>query len=269
MLKPPHSRYYRLYTYHIDGTGLRLPDDSDFIGAWEEDGMTVVVFHAARDRLVENLCRRSGLKLFYRAELDYDEWEMGREIIPFTVGPLTVAPIWNPAPASIKIDPSVVFGSGFHPSTHLCLESLINFHAKLPRHFTALDLGCGTGLLAISAARLGASSVTAVDHNSLACAVTRQNSAYNNVENRIHVRQENLREKPPSTKVDLVMANLHHELLAFLFRNPSFWQARLFILSGFMPNEEEALLTALPDPPSPFLARRRQEKWCVWVLGKI
>jgi ribosomal protein L11 methyltransferase len=269
MLKPPHTRYSRLHTYHIDGSGLPPPDDPDFIGAWEEDGKTVMVFHAARDRLVENLCRRSGLKLFYQAELDYDEWEMGREIVPFTVGPLTVAPIWDPAPASIRIDPSVVFGSGFHPSTRLCLESLVSFHAVLPENFTALDLGCGTGLLTVGAAWLGASFVTAADHNSLACAVTRRNATYNNVESRIHVKQVDLREKLPSTRVDLVMANLHHELLTSLFQNPSFWQARLFILSGFMPDEEETLLAALPELPPPFLARRRQEKWCVWVIGKV
>jgi ribosomal protein L11 methyltransferase len=269
MLKPPHIHYSRLYTYHIDGTGLPTPADPDLIGSWEEDGKTVIVFHTARDGLVENLCRHSGLKLFYRAELDYNEWEMGREIVPFTVGPLTVAPIWDPAPASIRIDPSVVFGSGFHPSTRLCLESLVNFHARLPEHFTALDLGCGTGLLAVGAARLGAAAVMAVDHNSLACAVTRQNASYNSVESRIQVRQVDLRKKLPSTRADLLIANLHHELLATLFENPSFWQARLFILSGFMPGEEETLLAALPDQPPPFLARRLLEKWCVWVLGKV
>ncbi len=73
MLKPPHIHYSRLYTYHIDGTGLPTPADPDLIGSWEEDGKTVIVFHTARDGLVENLCRHSGLKLFYRAELDYNE----------------------------------------------------------------------------------------------------------------------------------------------------------------------------------------------------
>ena len=192
---------------------------------------------------------------------------MGREITPFTVGTLTVAPIWDSAPGTIRIDPSVVFGSGFHPSTRLCLGTLVNLQPGLPQNFSALDLGCGTGLLAIAASRLGAGAVTAVDQSSLSCDVTGKNVAYNGMENTIFVRQADLRKELPETGVDLIMANLHHELLGALFRNPSFWEARFFIFSGFMPGEEEGLLAALPDKPPPFLERRRLEKWCVWVLG--
>jgi ribosomal protein L11 methyltransferase len=269
MLKPPYTRYCRIYTYHIDGTGFPVINDPDLIGIWEEDGKTILLFHTSKDQLVQELCRQNSFRLFYQADLDYDDWEMGRAVTPFTVGPLTVAPIWSSEPADIKIDPSVVFGNGFHPSTRLCLETLVNCHTKLPKGFTGLDLGCGTGLLGIGAAWLGASSVTAVDHNPLACAVAKQNAAYNNVENCIHVKQIDLRKDLPSTETGVLMANLHHELLAALFRDQSFWQARLYILSGFMPGGEEQLLSALPASPPPFLERQRRDKWCVWMLGNI
>jgi ribosomal protein L11 methyltransferase len=149
--------------------------------------------------------------------MDYKDWEMGREVVPFTIGPLTVAPVWNEDHADIRIDPSVVFGNGFHPSTRLCLETLVNYSSDLESGFSGLDLGCGTGLLSIGAALLGASSFVAIDNNSLACEVTRQNTVYNNVQKTIEVRQLDLRNGLPDTEVDIVLANLHHSLLIDLF----------------------------------------------------
>ena len=269
MLKPPYTRYDRIYTYHVDGSTLPAPYDPDLIGTWEEDDKTILIFHRPKDELVRELCRKHSCRLFYQADLDYADWEMGREVVPFTVGPLTIAPVWDPGEADIRIDPSVVFGNGFHPSTRLCLQSLVNYRTGLPQNFTGLDLGCGTGLLSIAAVRLGGSSVMAVDHNSLACAVAQQNGAYNNAVDNIHVKCMDIRQELPATAVDVIMANLHHELLAELFREPAFWQAGLYIISGFMPGGEEQLLASLPAAPPPFLDRRRLDKWCVWVLGHV
>ena len=269
MLKSPYTRYCRIYTYHINGIGFPVVKDPDLIGIWEEDGKTILIFHTSKDHLVQELCCQNSCRLFYQADLDYNDWEMGREVVPFTVGPLKVAPIWSSEPADIKIDPSVVFGNGFHPSTRLCLESLVNCHTKLPKSFTGLDLGCGTGLLGISAALLGASSVTAIDHNPLACAVTKKNAAFNKVEKSLLVKQMDLKKEVPPTRTDILIANLHYELLETLFRNQSFWQAGLYILSGFMPGEEEQLLASLPPSPPPFLDRQRRDKLCVWVLGNL
>jgi len=269
MLKPPYSRYSRIYTYHIDSTGLPVLDDPDLIGAWDEDGKTILVFHKPKDNMVAELCKQYHCQLFYQADIDYNDWEMGHEVVPFSIGPLTVAPVWNKGPADIRLDPSVVFGNGFHPSTRLCLEAFINYRSDLDSEFTALDLGCGTGLLAIGAARMGASSVVAVDFNSLACEVTKQNAIYNNVQETIEVKQLDLRKELPDTEVDVLMANLHQSLLVDLFNLASFWQAKLYILSGFMPNEEERLLGALPDKPPAFLNRYSRDKWRLWVLGNV
>lgn len=269
MLRPPHTHYFRIYSYHLDGTGFSPVDDPDLIGIWEEDGKTILLFHSNRDELVAGLCREHACHLFYQADLDYNDWEMGREIAPFTVGPLSVAPVWDERPATIKLDPSVVFGNGFHPSTRLCLETLVDNRAGLAPGFTALDLGCGTGLLAIGAAKLGAKSVTAVDHNPLACAVSKQNTVYNDAARIVRVKQLDLRQELPATDVDILMANLHYELLARLFQEPAFWQARLYILSGFMPGAEETLLASLPPSPPPFLKRCTKDKWCLWMLGNL
>jgi ribosomal protein L11 methyltransferase len=268
MLKPPYTHYARIFTYHVDGHELPEIDDTDLIGTWIEDGKTIFIFHKNKDELIERFCHEQGCELFYKADVDYVDWEMGREVTLFSVGLLTVAPIWEEQPADIKIDPSVVFGNGFHPSTRLCLEGLVFYRDALPKEFTALDLGCGTGLLGIAAVRLGASQVLSVDYNPLACQVTRQNAAYNNAESSIKVKQLDLRTEYPPNEVDIVIANLHPELLIDLFANPRFWQGSLFIISGFMAHEEEKLLAALPDNPPPFLNRFPRDKWRAWVLGK-
>lgn len=269
MLKPPYTKYNRIYTYHVDGTGLSTLDDPDLIGSWEEDSKTILIFHSSKDQLVAELCRRNSCQLFYQADLDYADWEMGREVEPFTVGSLRIAPVWDAGKADIKLDPSVVFGNGFHPSTRLCLEALVKYHSRLAKGFSGLDLGCGTGLLAISAAKLGAGTVTAVDHNRLACEVAKKNTAINGVKDSILVKHLDLRKALPETRVDVIMANLHHELLAEIFGQVTFWQAGFYILSGFMPGAEEKLLASLPPSPPKFLDRGRQEKWCVWVLANV
>ena len=269
MLRPPYTEYSRIYSYHIAGTGFPAIEDPDLIGSWVEDNKTILIFHKLKADLVEKLCRRYNCNLFYQADIDYKDWEMGLEVVPFSVGPLTVAPAWDAGEADIKIDPSVVFGNGFHPSTRLCLEALVRHHEKLRPDFTGLDFGCGTGLLAIGAIRLGASSMLAVDFNSLACEVTQQNTINNGMQKNIQTKCLDLRKELPDTGVDVILANLHHELLADLFQNPSFWQAKLYILSGFMPHEEEKLLAALPDNPPAFIERGAMDKWRLWVLGNM
>lgn len=269
MLKYPYAKYSRIYTYHLDGVGVPSIDDPDLIGAWIEDGRTILVFHRPKEELVEKICRQSASRIFYQADLDYKDWEMGFEPAPFSVGPLQVAPVWDTGTADIRIDPSVVFGTGFHPSTRLCLEGLVKYHKDLNPDFTGLDLGCGTGLLSIGAARLGAAAMLAVDYNSLACEVTKQNVLRNTADDIVRVKQLDLRQEIPDTNVDVIVANLHADLLAVLFQTPMFWQAKLYIFSGFMTHEEKKLLAVLPDKPPTFLDRGAMDKWRLWVMGNI
>ena len=130
-----------------------------------------------------------------------------------------------------------------------------------------LDLGTGTGLLAIAAARLGLSSITGIDHNPLACEVARRNVALNSCQGKITVRELDLCKEEPDTRVDLVVANLYHHLLAELFTRPAFWRARLYLVAGFIPSMEEELLAALPAHRVRLLERLRSERWCLWVVA--
>ncbi len=269
MLRPPYTEYSRLYTYHLDLKDLPEIIDPDLIGTWIEDETAILFFHKPKERLVQEICEQSGATVIYEADLDYTDWEAGREIGPFTVEDVTVAPVWSKTEADILLDPSVIFGSGFHPSTHLCLEGLLKY-LKTPeiKINSALDLGCGTGLLAIAAALQGVERITAIDNNRLACEVALANVERNNVQNLVQVQERDLRANPPQTQgVDLVMANLYKGLMIELFENPDFWQAKFYLLSGFIIPMEEDLLAALPMDKVRFLDRMRHEKWCFWALA--
>ncbi len=268
MLRPPYEKYDRLFVYHLDGNSVPEVSDPDLIGIWVEDGTPILFFHRQKDELVAELCEELQCTLIYQADLDYADWEAGQEIAPFTVGGIHVAPVWAEQPADILIDPSVIFGSGFHPSTRLCMETLIKY-CRTPEvnPDSMLDLGSGTGLLSLTAATLGVNEIKACDNNTLACEVAEKNCSLNGFEDTIEVREVDLRKNLPSTDVDLVVANLYHTLLAELFQEPSFWQAKLYIVAGFIPSMEPELLASLPADGIRMIERIRSDRWCLWVLA--
>ena len=125
---------------------------------------------------------------------------------PVTVGPLRLQPAWiplDPAPAEVVVllDPGRAFGSGSHPSTRVALDALVRW---LPTGGGVLDVGCGSGVLAVAAARLGARSVDAVDVDPDAVQATMANAARNGVA----VRVSRASAADVSGTYDLVVANI-------------------------------------------------------------
>jgi ribosomal protein L11 methyltransferase len=269
MLRPPYQSYDRLYVYHLDKADIPAFADPDLIGIWIEDETAVLFFHRTKDRLVAELCSRHHCHVIYQADLDYCDWEAGQFISSFTVGGITVSPVWEKGPADIRLDPSVIFGSGFHPTTRACLETVITYLQSPEAAIkTMLDLGTGTGLLSIAAAHFGAEKITAVDNNPLACEVARANCRLNGVADRIEVTEMDLRQDKQQTNgYNLVVANLYRGLLEQLIQTPSFWEGDIYILSGFMQSMEADLLAELPARQIRFLDRKQSDRWCIWVLG--
>jgi ribosomal protein L11 methyltransferase len=120
---------------------------------------------------------------------------------------LWIVPNHEPLPAqpeavSVRLDPGLAFGTGTHPSTALCLTWL---DAHLAPGATVIDYGCGSGVLALAAARLGARAVHAFDIDPQALLATRDNAAANGVTDRIHVHERDATLPP---QADVVLANI-------------------------------------------------------------
>ena len=276
MLKAPYTRYDQLFVYNLDRTDLGPVEDPDLIGIWIEDDTAILFFHKEKEGLVKSICRRSGAKVLYEANLNYQDWEAGLDITTFSVPPLTVAPVWevDKGDASddrslIRLDPSVIFGSGFHHTTRLCLQVICDLLSSAATEIrTMVDLGTGTGLLSLGAAKLGVEQIRAYDNNPFACSVARENVRLNSCEQQVQVLEGDLRGNIPDTGVDLVVANLYKGLLLDLFNNPDFWRASYYIISGFIPSMEKDLLAALPMDRLQLLERRKSANWRLWLLKK-
>jgi ribosomal protein L11 methyltransferase len=149
------------------------------------------------------------------------------------VGRLWVGPPWETPDAdaiAIVVDPGRAFGTGAHPTTRLCLELL----EGLPRT-SVLDVGCGSGVLSIAAAKLGFGPILAVDVEAAAVEAARANAAANRVE--IEVSQLDALTSP-LPRGDLVVANI---ALAAVEQIPAHPEAVRFVTSGYLQSDEPAL----------------------------
>jgi ribosomal protein L11 methyltransferase len=117
---------------------------------------------------------------------------------------LWIVPSWHTAPdpaaINIEMDPGLAFGTGSHPTTRLCLEWVL---ANIEPGHSVLDYGCGSGILAIAAAKLGAATVHAVDIDERALESARDNAARNRV--KIEVQHS---QTPIARRYDRVVANI-------------------------------------------------------------
>jgi ribosomal protein L11 methyltransferase len=188
------------------------------------------------------------------------------------VGQRTViVPTWRESEYSpraddvlLLLDPGMAFGTGLHPTTRLCLQAL-ETHVQPGQH--VLDLGAGSGILAIAAARLGAGRVDAVEIEPVAAAVCRENVARNHVDAIVRVRQGTL--ERDGAGYDLLVANITirvilelHEELARQVR-----PGGLVILSGVLEERADELRQVLGQAGWRDMETYQEQDW-VAVLAR-
>jgi ribosomal protein L11 methyltransferase len=108
----------------------------------------------------------------------------------------------------IEIDPGMAFGTGTHETTQMCAK-LLEKHMR--KGYKVIDLGCGTGILSIIAAKLGAGSVTAVDVDKIAVKVSKENCVLNSVQDKTNIINGTIKDLPPNgpgMKADIIIANI-------------------------------------------------------------
>lgn len=209
-------------------------------------------------------CGLAPLPAFTIRRVEDDDWvrRTQAQFAPFAVGErLWVGASWHEPPpgspaAIVRIDPGLAFGTGSHPSTRLALDYLAH---TLRGGERVLDYGCGSGILAVSAAKLGASEVDAVDIDAQSVATTAENAVLNAV-----VLRAAQPEALEARTYDLVVANILAQpliLLAPLLAARCRPGGRI-VLSGILASQAEEVAAAY----APFFATgvdRTIEGWAL------
>jgi ribosomal protein L11 methyltransferase len=265
--------YDELFIYYLKGC-LRPENEvfSDaYIGNWEEDGFSFLFFsRPSADAVARLLRHQPGLALIDSYQMAYADWQ-GAHDLTLQTERLQVHPPWQTPPAGgrrgIVLDPGVVFGTGTHPTTRDCLYALEMLYSR-EAPADVLDLGTGTGLLALAAARLGARRTLAVDLNPLCARTAAANVRRNSLQNRVLVvrgRAEAFVEQP----ADLVIANIHFDVMRLLLRSQGFYRKRWFVLSGLLPSEARWVLTQLTARSVEIIEEWHQEGVWSTFCGRV
>ena len=237
-------------------------------------GVSRVFFHdsAERDRAANALQAQFPTVGVRSIDMPDEDWAARSQaaLRAIQVGTLVVAPPWdlpadvNVRAATIVIEPSMGFGTGHHATTRLCLAALQQIDL---RGRSVIDVGTGSGVLAIAARRLGAAAVLAIDEDPDAIAAAEGNVALNG-ESRIALEVTDLRSSPIG-QFDIVVANLTGGLLVgSAARLKSFvTPAGRLVLSGFMDHEEREVLAAFGTHALD--TRAQEDEWICVVLSRI
>jgi ribosomal protein L11 methyltransferase len=209
------------------------------------------------------------------ADVEDDDWarRTQADLPAIRVGSIIVAPPWDlPAPdvagpaVVVEIEPSRGFGTGHHQSTRLCL-ALLQSHTLASR--TVIDVGTGSGVLAIVAARLGAAFVSAIDDDPDAVENARENITRNGVAATVEAHVRDLVE-PGLPPADVVTANLTGSLLARHARELGALvkTGGSLIVAGFTIDEKPLVLDAF-DPGFALTQSAEEDDWWALVLAKV
>ena len=270
--------YKDLYIYYLKG---HLVSDSnifckDFIGNWEEDEFSFLFFSRPSKKKVNDLLiAQPHLTLLDNYHMTYDDWH-GETLAPFRAGRFLITHPWDkisqnsdtgPDEFHITLDPGVVFGTGTHTTTYNCLEALeLVFSGSQVK--SALDLGTGSGVLAIAAAKLGCKKILAVDRNLLAARTAQKNIKLNKVNENVFVIQG-----PAEIFIDnhaeLVIANIHFDVMKNLLNSKGFLSKKWFILSGLLQSQSENVLFTLKQKGAKIVKKWNHDGIWHTFFGKI
>ena len=188
---------------------------------------------------------------------------------PFRAGrSLVVKPTWEPYDAKpgdrvIEIDPGMAFGSGTHETTGMCLELL---EEAVHGGERVIDVGTGSGILAIGAALLGAKDVLAIDIDPTAVKVARENVAHNHLEQTVTTVEGNLLEKVDA-QCEVCVANIIADVICMFAAplNDHIIPGGLFICSGIIKEREQDVTGALLAAGYTILDIRRKGEWVAMI----
>ena len=196
---------------------------------------------------------------------------------PIKIGrSLMIIPAWVetdfPDRISIRINPGMAFGTGTHPTTQLCLTMMED---NLQPDMAVFDIGCGSGILSIAAARLSAARVVAVDIDPASVQSTQENSALNRVENRLTIAQGSVAVIRGGAFGDIqapfVVANILSSVILGLFQDglaDLVAPDGLLVLSGILDHQADEIIRTAGNEGLMLVEKRVMEDWVALCLKK-
>lgn len=207
---------------------------------------------------------------------------------PITVGRrLIVMPAWAEYREGerivVKIDPGMAFGTGTHPTTQLCLEMMEtlfeaggpNGTATAPRPQDVIDVGCGSGILSISALKLGARRALAVDLDGQAIENARHNARINGLGRELELGEGSIDEIRRGDfglkSADLVLANILAPVIMRLFEaglSDLVAPGGHIVLGGILHDQADRVIAAAEANNAHLIVKRQQEDWVALLMGR-
>lgn len=192
---------------------------------------------------------------------------------PFRLGKhIIIKPIWEEYSSAekndiiVEMDPGMAFGTGTHETTSMCIELLEKY---LNENACVFDIGCGSGILSIVAAKLGADHVIAVDLDSNAVEASKKNVALNQLQEKVRIFQGNLLDNI-SEKADIVVANIIADVIIQLSNSvPDYLKNEaLFIASGIIKERKDEVISVLERNGFNIIEITEKGEWCALVAQK-
>ena len=198
-------------------------------------------------------------------------WEA--TIQPTRVGPFVVAPTWAVLPpdlaalAVLRIDPKMAFGTGYHESTRLALGLLA---PRVTAGGRVLDVGAGTGVLALAALTTGAASAVGVDIDPWSVENARENAVLNGVADRFENRLGSI-EEVPETGFDLVLANILRVILVPMMPDLAARMAPrgTLVLAGILRTERDTMLAAAAESDLALATEATENEWWAGTFERV
>lgn len=200
-------------------------------------------------------------------DVDEEDWSNAwkKYYHPVQVGEhLVVCPSWEaydrkPDKVVLTLNPGMAFGTGTHDTTRLCMELLEKY---ITPQDTVLDVGCGSGILAITAALLGANKIIGCDIDEVAVKVAGENAALNGVQDRIAFHQGDLTSQVEGS-FQIICANIVADVIIRLSEDAGRYLAKdgIFITSGIIDTREQDVLNALEQNGFQVIERRTSGGW--------
>ncbi|CAM4237769.1 50S ribosomal protein L11 methyltransferase [Paenibacillus xylanexedens] len=281
--KKRDTTYGELYDVPLND----IPEGFAVIKGYFSEGTDMVALQLEVNPRVEELSEfgiDTGEVRYETRTVDEDDWATAwkQYFKPVRVSEhLTIKPTWeeytpeSPDEKIIELDPGMAFGTGTHPTTSLCLRTL---ETVIQGGEEVIDVGTGSGILAIGAIKLGAKHVLALDLDPVAVISARENVELNGLEQQITVKESDLLSvlgsQDPGLGVQLpvkvVVANILAEIILLFVDDVynALESGGTYIVSGIWKNKEQVVHDALVASRFEVSAIHRDEDWLAFVARK-